>query len=235
MKSKIKYIFDADSFFTIPGSPIAYWTTDKLRAAFTNESLYRYSVSPSQNVTGNNEKYVKKHWELDSHVIGRPDLWIFYAKGGGYRKWWGNIYDVVNWTPQARLVYQYGDGKHASQIINKDYWYKKGITWSLINTHAPSFRVMPQGATYDKGGSTIIVDDHYYYYALGLLNSKVYLVIAAIFNPTLNNQVKDVRSMPLREEKMDDINLLVEDSIRISKAEWDSYETSWEFERHPLI
>lgn len=232
---KNKYILNSERFDAIPGKPIAYWATDSIRNAFQTGTLYTQSVSPSQNITGNNERFVRKHWELHSSKIGGMDSWIFYAKGGGYRKWWGNLDDVVNWTPQARYIYQHGDGKHASQIINKDYWYKKGITWGLITSYAPSFRVMPSGATFDKGGSTIIVNDSVYNYALGLLNSKVYVEIAAILNPTLNNQVKDVRSMPVKHERTEEISLLVNSSINESKQDWDSFETSWDFKTHPIV
>ena len=143
------YYSSQSNFSKIPGSPVAYWASDKIRDAFKSDSLYDKSISPSQNVTGNNGKYVRKHWELESRKIGGYDSWIFYCKGGGYRKWWGNLEEVVDWTPSARYVYQHGDGKHASQIINKDYWYKKGITWGLITSSLPSFRVMPEGATYN--------------------------------------------------------------------------------------
>lgn len=187
----------SDNFSKIPGMPVAYWVSEKFADVFKNEKLYKYSISPSQNVTGNNDRFVRKFWELSNVKVGGRDEWIFYAKGGGFRKWWGNLLDIVNWTPTARYIYQHGDGHHASQIINKDYWYRKGITWGLITSSIPSFRVMPEGATFDKGGSTIIVEREVYNYALGLLNSKVFLVVAKALNPTLNFQVKDICSLPL--------------------------------------
>lgn len=214
---------------------MAYWASRVIQNAFSEISLYKKSQSPSQNVTGNNDKYVRKHWEIEKEKIGGYDNWIFYAKGGGYRKWWGNLLDVVNWTPQARYIYQHGDGKHASQIINKEYWYKKGITWGLITSSLPSFRIMPEGATYDKGGSTIIVIQDVYNFVLGLLNSKVYVEIASMLNPTLNFQVKDIRSMPLILRKQKEINTLVDQCVNYSKDDWDSFEISWEFKKHPLI
>lgn len=231
------YFYEAEQsdFSRIPGLPVAYWVSKKMKEAFSNELLYDKSISPSQNVTGNNSKYVRKFWELSNNKIGGVDDWIFYCKGGGYRKWWGNLEDVVDWSPATREIYQYGDGKHASQIINKEYWYRKGITWGLITSALPSFRVMPEGATYDKGGSTIIVDENVYSFTLALLNSKVYLNIASMLNPTLNFQVKDVRSMPLVLKNVDSIEKITEDNIIISKRDWDSFETSWDFKKHPLI
>lgn len=230
-----RYTAKQENFSKIPGSPVAYWVSENFVRAFENKKLYTYSISPSQNITGNNNKYVRKFWELKKEKIGDKDSWIFYAKGGGYRKWWGNLTDIVNWTPEARYIYQHGDGKHASQIINRNYWYKKGITWGLITSALPSFRIMPEGATFDKGGSTIIVNESIYDFTIGLLNSKVYLYVATILNPTLNFQVKDVCSMPILSNHKDKIDNLVKENIELSKKDWDSFETSWDFEGHPLI
>lgn len=235
LEKENRYFAEQENFSKIPGAPVAYWASETIRNAFYKDSLYEYSMSPSQNVTGNNEKFVRKHWEIAKERIGGIDDWIFYAKGGGYRKWWGNLIEIVNWTPEARNIYQYGDGKHASQIINCKYWYKKGITWGLITSAMPSFRVMPEGATFDKGGSTVIVDETVYNYTLGLLNSKVYLEIASMLNPSLNFQVKDIRLVPLILRHKECIKRLVDTCIRISREDWDSFETSWDFQSHPLI
>ena len=230
-----RYTAKQENFSKIPGSPVAYWVSENFERAFENENLYKYSISPSQNVTGNNSKFVRKFWELKKQCVNKKDSWIFYAKGGGYRKWWGNLTEVVDWSPNARKIYQYGDGKHASQIINENYWYKKGITWGLITSSLPSFRIMPEGATFDKGGSTVIVNENIYNFSIGLLNSKVYLYIAIVLNPTLNFQVKDICLAPIKVEKKERVDKLVAENIELSKVDWDSFETSWDFERHPLI
>ena len=94
---------------------------------------------------------------------------------------------------------------------------------------------MPEGATYDKGGSTILVEKEVYNFALALLNSKVYLSIAKVLNPTLNYQVKDIRSMPLALFETKRVSILAKHNIDISKSDWDSFETSWDFKRHPLV
>lgn len=232
-----KYFFETteENFSKIPGSPIAYWVSERFIEIFANELIYSLSSSPSQNITGNNEKYVRKFWELSSSKIGHKDMWIFYAKGGGYRKWWGNLTDVVNWTPSARYIYQNGDGKHASQIINKEFWYKKAITWGLITSSAPSFRVMPKGATFDKGGSSVIIKDDYFSYIIALLNSKLFNLVSSLLNPTLNYQVKDICSMPVIIEKKEYIDNISNECVSLSKLDWDSFETSWDFKKHPLI
>lgn len=229
------YYYEAnqDNFELIPGNPIAYWANDKIIELFKNENIYQHSVSASQNVTGNNSKYLRLFWEVDKNKIHKEIKWIFYAKGGAYRKWIGNMINIIDWTPQAREEYRTG---HGSQIVPEDYWYKKGITWGLITSNLPSFRILPIDSTFDKGGSSIFInDDNKFNYILGLLNSKVFLEVVKIFNPTLNFQVRDVRNMPVIQKSVSDVNEIVDDLCAISKTDWDSFETSWDFEIHPLL
>ncbi|APG74825.1 BREX-1 system adenine-specific DNA-methyltransferase PglX [Lactobacillus delbrueckii] len=237
LEGKNRYFTSQVNFTKIPGSPIAYWIDMPIFNIFDNKPIGTYVISPSQNVTGNNNKYTRLFWELNKNEVNKKDKWIFYAKGGNYRKWWGNLETVVNWTNKAREVYQFGDGRHASQIINKSYWYKKGITWGLITSSRPSFRIMPKNATFDKGGTTIISkDESNYLYILSLLNSKVYSLIASIFNPTLNFQLRDVLNVPLIfDENKERVKKITSQSISLSKIDWDSFETSWDFKVNPLI
>ncbi|MDD4493589.1 MAG: BREX-1 system adenine-specific DNA-methyltransferase PglX [Eubacteriales bacterium] len=221
------------NFSKIPGSPIAYWVSERFISIFDNYDIYSISVSASQNVTGNNAKYLRFFWEVENNKINKNIKWIFYAKGGGFRKWYGNMIDVIDWTPSSREIYRTG---HASQIVPENYWYKKGITWGLITSNIPSFRLLPVDSTFDKGGSSIfITDDKKYNYILGLLNSKVFLNVVKIFNPTLNFQVKDIRSMPVILKSENEISELVKNNLILSKTDWDSFETSWDFEKHPFL
>ena len=230
------YETSTENFSKIPGSPIAYWVNRNLLKAFDSAKLYEYSISPSQNITGNNAKYTRLFWELESAVVNEKDKYIFYAKGGNFRKWYGNLETVINWSPEARKIYQFGDGVHASQIIKEENWYKKGITWGLITSSIPSFRVMPENATFDKGGSTIIIkDENIYDYILALLNTKVYIYISKILNPTINLQVKDVRSVPLIFKNCDEIKNLSKKNTDICQIDYNSFETSWNFKEHPLV
>ncbi|WP_225350970.1 BREX-1 system adenine-specific DNA-methyltransferase PglX [Lacticaseibacillus rhamnosus] len=204
---------------------------------FSFPRIKNISISPSQNVTGNNKKWTRLFWEVKSSLVQNKNHWIFYSKGGGYRKWYGNLTTIIDWSKDARLIYEKGDGKHASQIIPKKYWYKKGITWGLITSSLPSFREMPEGATFDKGGSTIIVKSKEYKTVLGLLNSNVFLKFAAILNPTLNFQVRDIQNMPIisNPSQDDQITKLVDLTIKISQSDWNCFENAWDFHNHPLI
>lgn len=220
-------------FSKIPGSPVAYWANNKVIASFKNKLFYDYTISDGQNKTGNNAKFVRFFWEVSGHKVGKDKKWLFYAKGGGYRKWYGNLIDVVNWSPEARAFYK---KDHICRIIPEYLWYAKGITWGLVTSALPSFRVLPEEATFDVGGSSIFFMDYkHYYYFLALLNSKVFLSIVQMLNPTLNFQVKDIRSMPIVLENADEVQMLSKETVNLSEADWDSFETSWDFQKHPLI
>lgn len=227
------YEKEQDNFEKIPGMPIAYWVSENLISIFSNRLLYDYTISDGQNKTGNNEKYVRFFWEVFNENIGKGKKWFFYAKGGGYRKWIGNLINVVDWSDSARQFYKMD---HVCRIIPEYLWYEKGITWGLVTSSLPSFRVLPEYATFDVGGSSVFFKEyHNYNYFLGLLNSKVFLTVVEIMNPTLNFQIKDIRSMPIIINDELTVNGLMEKIICISKTDWYSFETSWNFESHPIL
>ena len=230
------YFYEANekNFEKIPGMTIGYWASENLLKSFEkNEILYDYSISSSQNVTGNNEKYLRFYWEVETNKISKNSKWIFYAKGGRYRKWTGNLVDLVNWTEEAREKYRKG---HSSQIIPENFWYKKGITWGLITSNEPSFRILPEDSTFDKGGSSIFIkDNENFNYILSLLNSTVFTYIVKFFNPTINFQVKDIRSIPLKFERKKEVDKIVKEILKISKYDWNTFETAWDFKISPLV
>ena len=221
------------SFKLISGWPIAYWLTDKMKAVFKNPPLEEITISDGQNKTGNNDRYLRYHWEVSKNGVSNGNRWFFYAKGGGFRRWYGNIDDVVDWSETARKHYQ---KDKICRIIPEYLWYKKGITWGLISLK-PSFRLLPSDSTFDVGGSSIFfVSDTDITYTLGILNTKLTNNILKVNNPTLNLQVRNIREVPFVQVKD---RLAVEDnvlnSIKLSKEDWDSYETSWDFATLPLL
>ena len=153
--------------------------------------------------------------------IGVERKWIFYAKGGGFRKWYGNLLEIVDWSESARTNYQKG---HGSQIIPEEYWYKKGITWGL--TSQASFRVLPEGSTYDKQGSSIfIIDDSNYDVVLALLNSCIAEYYLQVLNPSLSYQVRDIRNIPLDNVVLANQTVKQKESLCVmcAKTDWDSF------------
>ena len=231
--SENSYYVNQNVFNDIPGKTIAYWVSDTFLSVFKEKSFYEYTISDGQNKTGNNAKFVRYFWEVDNTKIGKDKKWLPYAKGGGYRKWVGNIIDVVDWSPETRAFYK---KDLVCRIIPEYLWYEKGITWGLITSSIPSFRVLPEIATFDVGGSSVFFKNYENYnYFLGLLNSKVFLEIVQMLNPTLNFQVKDIRSMPIILCQETIVNELVGEAINLSKEDWDAFEVSSDFKRHPLI
>lgn len=227
------YETEQSDFSKIPGLPIAYWVSRNLINAFSNKLFYDYTISDGQNKTGNNAKFVRYFWEVKNNCIGKNKKWLFYAKGGGYRKWVGNLIDVVDWSLPTREFYK---KDYVCRIIPEYLWYKKGITWGLITSSLPSFRILPEEATFDVGGSSIFFKDYTNYnYFLGLLNSKVFLDVVKMLNPTLNFQVKDIRSMPIIIEHEKKANEIVENTVICSEKDWNSFEISWNFKKHPLL
>ena len=227
-----RYTANQDDFAKIPGASVAYWVSKKLYSTFRNSLLYDYTISDGQNKTGDNAKFVREFWEVRNSNVGKGKKWLFYAKGGGYRKWYGNLSEVVNWSEEAREFYK---NDKICRIIPEYLWYKAGITWSLISND-PSFRLLPEEATFDVGGSSIFLKDNSNIeFVLGLLNSKVFSYVQKIVNPTINIQVKDIRVMPFVKKNENEITGLAEECSFLSKEDWDSFETSWDFTRHPFI
>lgn len=227
-----RYTANQDDFAKIPGASVAYWVSKKLYSTFRNSLLYDYTISDGQNKTGDNAKFVREFWEVRNSNVGKGKKWLFYAKGGGYRKWYGNLSEVVNWSEKAREFYK---NDKICRIIPEYLWYKAGITWSLISNN-PSFRLLPEEATFDVGGSSIFLKDNSNIeFVLGLLNSKVFSYVQKIVNPTINIQVKDIRVMPFVKKNENEITGLAEECSFLSKEDWDSFETSWDFTRHPFI
>ncbi|SEK85701.1 N-6 DNA Methylase [Colwellia chukchiensis] len=221
-------------FKKIPGSPIAYWVSNDFKNIYKNKFVQDVTISDGQNKTGNNDKFLRFHWELDRNDIGIGHKWLFYAKGGGFRRWYGNLLEVVNWSSKAREHYK---KDKICRIIPEYLWYETGITWGLITSSKPTFRYLPDYATFDVGGSSVFFKDPSdINYVLGLCNSSVALQALRVSNPTLNFQVKNIRDLPYLEltNKLL-LSDLSEQAQEISKQDWDSKETSFEFKFFPLV
>jgi type II restriction/modification system DNA methylase subunit YeeA len=231
-----RYSQKNEFFKRIPGQPIAYWIPLKLGNLFAKESkLIEYiDVTGSQNITADNEKYLRRIWEVNSGNIG--DKWCFYLKGGNYRKWYGNIEYVVNWSPEARDFYK---NNKTSNLLDERYWFRNGLTYNGISNRGFSVRIA-RNAIYDKKGPTFhLLDASLENYMIGLLNTKVFNYIMDLYNPTMSYQMKDVNNLPFIITYDKDILKAIEDTakkcIEISKTDWDSFETSWDFKKHPLL
>lgn len=227
------HIAKQETFSKIPGTPIAYWASKTFLMKFENaSSITKFSdYTASQNKTANNEQYVRFWWEIDS--IGQVEKWIAYSKGGEYRKHYGNVFHVVDWSDSAREFYKRNP---TSNLLDEKYWYQEGIAYTDITTRGCSFRYF-EGGSFDMSGPVItFVRDIIYF--LGILNSKPFQYYASIANPTLHLQAKDVKGFPIlsiEDNIKNKIRELEEQNIRLSKIDWNNFEISSGYKRHPFI
>lgn len=224
-----------ENFSKIPGMPVAYWVSENFISAF-ERGISIDSISDftgSQHITANNDKYLRLHWEIDANKVGMGKKWVYYAKGGDFRKWYGNIELVVDWSEGA---VQYYKTNSTSNLLAEKYRFKEGITYTELTSSVNTFRYLPPVCIFDKKGPSI-VSVKKLWYCLGIFGTKIAPLYFAILNPTLSTQVRDVKNLPIIvngeiEPKIDEI---VKENVEICKQDWNDFETSWGFEKHPLI
>lgn len=226
------YRRDAETFKQVPGTPIAYWFPRPLLNAFVEgrsvDEDSDYTGSP--NITGDNDKYLRMHWEISKK--DRGSKWKVYSKGGDFRRWYGNLVHVVDWSEPARRFYL--DNK-TSTLLPERYWYQGGITYTMLTSGKACFRYIDDGCIWDKSGPVICRLGKHLNVWLAFFNSKIAQQCLDALNPTLNLQVKDVKALPLLNgcDQLEG-SPLVDECISISSQDWDSSEMSMDFKRHPL-
>ena len=223
-----------DNFAKIPGSPVAYWASENTMRAFDNKYISEYATSNGQNITGNNNKYLRLFWEVNYNNVNN-EYWAKCARGGGYRKYYGNDDNVILWTSEARQHYKQDS---IARIVPEYLRFKSGITWSYITSGTPSFRKLWENELFEKAGTSIFINKvEYINGILGLLNSNVARALLKLISPTINYQVRDIFSIPVARDVLtsDQIDNLVEQNIDMEKIDWDAFETSWDFQHHPLL
>ena len=233
-----KYYFRTtkENFEKIPGMPIGYWVSDKVREIFEKEDkLEKYIDIGSQNKTANNEKYLRYIWEIEKNKIGNSKKWVLYSKGGEFRRWYGNLEYLIDWSDKARIFYK---NNKTSNLINEKYWFKKSIGYTDVTSSTISMRFY-ENTISDMAGPNFLIEYSKYNYVLSYLNSKFVNILIKLINPTIHLQIGDLKKIPLLfpnyleiKEKVDNLTI---NNIDISKEEWDSRETSWDFEKLSLI
>lgn len=222
-------------FGGIPGMPIAYWIKPKLIESFGNETISKYGISEGQNITGDNNKYIRYFWEVNSKVSGKGKKWVPMAKGGDYRKWYGNIIDVIDWSPETREEYRRNP---IARIQSPNLWYRNGITWNLVSSAGTGFRILPNTVLFNKAAPTILLKAEFIElqnFLLAFLNTCVVKYLLSALNPTINTNIAEVFSLPVMEENTSLISQISKEAIDISKLDWDAHETSWDFQRNGLL
>jgi type II restriction/modification system DNA methylase subunit YeeA len=236
-----------DDFKKISGSPVAYWVSDKVRDAFTSDMSFEEFGTPRQGLgTGNNARFTRYWFEVciddiffdaknNKEALESKRKWFPYTKGGGFRKWFGNELDVVNWAHDGSEIKEALKGMNPNIPRSEEHYFKEGITWGLITSAEFSARYSKHGAIFDVGGSKAMPSKQNIYPALGLLNSKMSAVFLKTLNPTLNFQVGDIKRIPINLSKISSVSIVVEQTLNLAKTDWNNYETSWDFTENPLI
>ena len=218
------YAQNADNFSEIPGNPMAYWV--KNFKIFEFQNLSSMLRSGGRIKTHDNNLYVRNWWEV--YEIG--DRWIPYTNGGENRKWYGDYLDVVDWSEKAREFY----GNHGG-LCKEIFWFKEGLTWGAITSGDNSYRIKPKQFMFSSASPTVFTSSFTCDMSvLAFLNTKVAKYISKIINPTLNQNVNDTLRIPYYgfSEKASNC---ASKCIEISKIDWDAFETSWDFQHHPLL
>ena len=244
-----RYIADSDNFAKIPGSPVAYWVSEKFIRCFENDLLCKkYSVRQGL-ATGCNDLFVREWFEINNIKIlfnlkDRSEnllfhkKWFPYNKGGEFRRWYGNNEFVVNWENDGYEIRNFKDegGKLRSRPQNLEFYFKQSISWSKISSGTIAFRYYSNGFIFDVAGCCIFFrEDEEMYKTFAFLNSKIAQNILQILSPTLNYEVGHIASLPILQSIPDSVVPVVQSNIAISREDWDAFETSWDFKRHPLI
>ncbi len=242
------YRRDAETFKQIPGTPIAYWLGQGAQLSFKEGMPLSAISSLAQGLKcGDTDLFVRCWFECSRRdtldVTGDPSQikWHFMLDGGDYRKWSGNQIDVVNWSDDGREIKTNRDksGKVKSRVQNERFYHKNGaLTWSALTSGPISVRACSDNSLCGGAGYYIVpADQEERFFILGLLNSSTAQYLKLALSPTLNNEVGDLKRIPVHGlgSSGDEIAKMVQESLWASGSDWDSFETSWDFKRHPLL
>jgi hypothetical protein len=240
-------IANQKDFEKIPGSPIGYWVKNSIYRIFENSDKIQELGDVRQGLIPGNTIAFLRHWyEVNNLKIGYNSIqssdiikykkrWFLYNKGGGYRRWYGNIEHIINLENDGYEI-KYSGYNNNYRLRDPEYYFQTGLTWSKISSGRFSMRLMQRGCVFDIAGCSIfkLKDNEY---ILGLCNSKIIDIILELISPTLNYEVDHIKKLPVNSNVVffDNIVLHVQHNISISKSDWDSHETSWDFQQNELI
>lgn len=239
----------SDTFLSVPGEIIAYWISDEMKKAFQGNKIGDHLVTREGMATANNDLFLRLWYELPiSHisfdtkygdVLETKKCWVPYNKGGEFRKWYGNNDYVVDWRNDGFLIRNNTDpktGRIRSHNYNGEYAFQRGITWSALSSAKISVRYCPEGYLFDsKGAKGFAAQKSTLEQCQALINSCVGLSYLEFLSPTIDFKVGDIIQIPYVDPSDSKVEILTEQCIEDSRNDWDSYETSWDFKRNPLV
>ena len=235
-----RYIACSDNFAKIPGAPVAYWVSKELIGDFDNGLLLSDFGKPSQGMSTCDVNRFTRLWfepsVYETNIKEKNNIhkWVKYNKGGEYRKWYGNREYLVFWNNDGHIMQEEG-----ALLRNRAYYFKSFIAWTKVSSANTGFRFFEDYFLFDGAGGTLFLyDESNIPVFLGLLNSTVAAKILNVISPTLNFNENHIGSIPVIEMSNEDkskVTELVYQNIYISKSDWDVFETSWDFTKHPLL
>lgn len=247
------YYTKAADFAKIPGSAIAYWASQNIIKLFeTCSPLHQIATPRAGMITGNNDRFIRLWYEISFITVGlgfeckimaqKSQLkWFPYQKGGEFRRWYGNVDYVVNWCDDGKEIRKTKDknGKVPAHAFNENYIFKPNVNWTGVTSGSFSTRITEKGMLFDAGGSAAFCDKEFISILGGFLNSHIANRLLTLINPSLNFQAWNIGNLPLVKIDNDDtkkiVNSIVSELFQISRQDWDNFETSWDFQTHPLL
>ena len=230
-------------FVAIPGSPVAYWVSERVRCVYEQAQLLRSIAMPRQGIkTGDNDRFLRQWFEVSvgksATVLERGDgtKWFPCTKGGAFRKWYGNHEYVLNWERDGWEIRNFkgDDGRLRSRPQNTGLFFRAGVTWSTVSIAALSMRMFPSNFVFESKGSVCFPNDSGDLgFLSALLNSKVVARILAATSPSVDFSEGAIAALPVR--RVAPSNLATERLIQLGRTDWDSYESSWDFQSLPIL
>ena len=239
-----RFVAMEDNFSKIPGSPVVYWISREGFAAFSKGLVGHVAVTKQGFKTGNNDLFLRLWFEVSLNQIylgenKNQKKWFPCNKGGNYRKWYGNKEYIVNWQNDGEKIINYKDvsGKQLSRPQNIAYNFREALTWSTLSSGPISFRYSDSNMMFEsKGSECFVVDSEVNILRLqGYLNSCVCMYYLAALAPTVDYSEGSILKLPYIKYSNSIVENLVNENISLTKSDWDSFETSWDFKKHPLI
>lgn len=231
------YFYEADqsNFSKIPGAPVAYWVSEAFFVAFDKGTNIGKISDVAEGIkTGDNARFLRL-W----HEVGVPQFsfgkvtdgvkWYPHHKGGEYRKWYGNLEWIINWENDGLEV----KSSKNSGLQGQSMYFKEFASWSKISSKGNPLRLYKDNCLFDSGAPAVY--NRHLMQTMALFNSKVGEIYLRVMSPTLNLQVGDVKNIPLIIDQEVLVSQLATTNVEISQEDWDSYETSWDFKRNPLV
>ena len=256
LKHENTYYCKNEVFDIIPKAPMTYWVSEKVLSMFELRRLDSLADPRVGMFTTDNEKYLREWWEPQVIDIGfdykdketayaSDTKWFPYNKGGGFRRWYGNIDLVVFWQHGGEEIkqvvlkkYPYLKGNYDFVLKTENPYYNPGITWSGLTSGANSFRICGNGFLFDTNKGAMIFEKSLdLIYLLGFLNTKVAQTAINLLNSTISLQIGDVAAIPVAvsQDEFSKIKDISQNCVDICKEDWNAYETAWDFQRHPLL